>query len=641
VGTTLVEVLVVIVILLVGILAVVQVFPKGFLLLSLSRKSAQATALAREESERLKTRADLLPEMVLAVNGSNIDSSVLPSDLGPAGASVGEDGSLYDANNNLVGNWASHSGANRFRLIIGETHRVPAPRSAGATSAYFGGVLYPEFGPVDPSVPISVRGNDLTKTYGVPDGLSQRVGTQLFDTVDTHGDFEFFSVNNLVYLPTGPEDRAYRISVYALIGRDGRLEKRLFRDLAVSVAATTVGVTNTYPLGQVDLSTAIAAKLGTGESLGSLELDSLRVSRSFREVVSFSADKFEYKRLNPVLGVLLINPKAYSATVSTGNGREPLTASLDYAVLDWRILRDDYRVTDWRQSDHRLPLGSIKTSTVVAFDGVKTLGIPLVEPKPTVASGYNDISDSQSVRDDHVVVLDSETGGVYYETDPAVNTRPALITIDKSIGVVRFVDADPSTPESIEGKLLLPDGSVRTLKIIDRPLRVLYMAKDEWSVQVMKAASQYSLSPGLPGAAQFYVGASDTTIGGVGTRLYFPAGDANQKVTIGEINYLDADGGKRQLLGQDFVVRYRTGDSVGLPSLDLTDVAEQAASFDFSLGAVKAVKGASVVIRVLWNPDAVSFSSNKLSNLRKVDAWGRGWRRSTAQTFIQRGENIR
>jgi hypothetical protein len=124
VGTTLVEVLVVIVILLVGILAVVQVFPKGFLLLSLSRKSAQASALAREESERLKTRADLLPEMVLAVNGSSIDSSVLPSDLGPAGASVGEDGSLYDANNNLVGNWASHSGANRFRLIIGETHRV-------------------------------------------------------------------------------------------------------------------------------------------------------------------------------------------------------------------------------------------------------------------------------------------------------------------------------------------------------------------------------------------------------------------------------------------------------------------------------------------------------------------------------------
>ena len=645
-GTTLIEVLVVIVILLVGILAVVQIFPKGFLLLSLSRKSAQATALAREESERLKTRADLLPEMILPINSTLDDVSTLPNELGPDGASVAIDGTLLDSANGAVGNWAMHSGANRFRLIVGEKHPIPSPRSVGGTSDYFGGLLMPEFGPVDPSVPISVTGNELSKTYGLPDGLVQRGTSALYDTIDSHGDFEYFAVlptpsSATLYLPTGAEERQYLVTAYALVTRNGQLEKRLFRNLPVTAAIATVGGSNTYPLLQVNLSAAISAKLGVGEALGSLELDAIRVSRAFKEVTAFSTDAFEYKRLNPALGTLLFNPRGYSMTISTSNGRAPLSASLDYAVLDWRILHDDFRLSDTRQVEHRLPLGSIKTSGTVGFDGTPQRGIPVIEPKPTNGSGLTDISDTQSVRDDHFVVVDTESGGVFCEVDPANANRPALIVIDKSVGSFRFIDADPTTVTATEGKLLLPDGTIKLVDVLNRPLRALYMANNEWSVQVLKAASQYSLSPASPGAAQFYVGGTNVALGGVTTRLYFPACDANQKVTIDEVNFIDSNGKRQQMVGQDFVIRFRTGDAVGLPAIDLTDVNPAATGFDFSLTPAKAVKGASIVVRVLWNPDSLAFSSNKVSNLRKVDEWGRGWRRSTAQTFVQRGENIR
>ena len=50
-GTTLVEVLVVIVVFLVGILAVIQIFPKGYQILLLTRGKSVSQALARDTME--------------------------------------------------------------------------------------------------------------------------------------------------------------------------------------------------------------------------------------------------------------------------------------------------------------------------------------------------------------------------------------------------------------------------------------------------------------------------------------------------------------------------------------------------------------------------------------------------------------
>src|SRR5690606_34768041 len=95
------------------------------------------------------------------------------------------------------------------------------------------------------------------------------------------------------------------------------------------------------------------------------------------------------------------------------------------------------------------------------------------------------------------------------------------------------------------GRFILPDGSEMVTALENRSLRALYRTKNEYAVQVLKAASRYSLSPTASvGAAQYYVGGSDGT--GAATRIYFPAMDAQRKVTLGEINYV-AGGQVRQI----------------------------------------------------------------------------------------------
>lgn len=672
-GTTLVEVLVVIVILLIGILAVVQIFPRGFQLLTLSRKSAQATQLARQESERLKARADMLPNMVTAVNlaGESADATA-PNELIPAGSTINGLGNL-SVNGQSVGPWALHSGPNRFRRIVAETHRLPAPRAVGIGSNWYGGVLIPEFGPVDPATPVVVNGNDLVRSVGLPQGLQQRSGTDLFDVLDTSGDFEYFvevqdASTVYLYLPTGPTSRVYRASGYALVDRGGgRFDKRLFENIDFATPATdrngTIttqnrdGTTNTvrtnnHPLLRVNIAPAIAASLPAGQgTFASLLLDSLHTARGFRLLASadaFSADPFEYKVLNSNLGSLLFNPTGHSVFVPTGNGRQPLGVSLSYNVLDWRILREDFRINDTDLPQHRLPLGSIKVGGMAGPDGRPLTGISAIEPSSS-EGGLSGIPASQDSKADHVALVDLDTGGIVCERNPANTSDTAqYVTVDKTLGLISFRDVDGSEAGT-QGRLLLPDGSTRDVNLSGRALRALYMANNEWAVQVLKAASQYSTSPTLPGAGQFYVAGSNGSIGGRATSVYFPRADANQKVTVGTINYLARQGENlvaRQIVGQDFVVRFRANDPLSYPSIDLRDVDPDAVEFDFGsatvgLLPVREVKGASVVVRVLWNPDTFRLTDDPQRNARAFDVWGRGWRRANVQTYIQRGSNIR
>src|SRR5450432_4216945 len=91
-GTSLVEILVVIVVFLTGILAIVQIFPGGFRLLGTTRNNEIASQLGRSEQERLKGMSEQLPEQIVAVSylfnagqvGILIDSTRSANDLSPA-----------------------------------------------------------------------------------------------------------------------------------------------------------------------------------------------------------------------------------------------------------------------------------------------------------------------------------------------------------------------------------------------------------------------------------------------------------------------------------------------------------------------------------------------------------------------------
>jgi type II secretory pathway pseudopilin PulG len=639
-GTTLIEILVVIVIFLVGILAVVQIFPRGFRILFNSRNNSMSTALAQDFQERLQARPDELPEEVLPIAFNGTANVLLPdwdpNNLGPVAGSMNQAGHLI-SNGVDIGYWPLASGANVFRRILGESHVIPAPRAVGSLD---GGVLVLPLGPIDFGANpfFAVYGPDLTRQPGIPNPNKQRTSPDqaFFDVRDPVADFQYFaqlipSGSADIFVPAGPTPRSYRIRFSGYVAVGGGFAHRDFIG-SFAVPATTQGsvdgTTMNYPVFEADIGQVV------GASLASVDYDSIRVARNFVLLPTNqnfddgqggnALDPYEVKLIDSKLGVLLFNPGAYNAYIDTPGGRQPLTARCDYDVFDWRVLHDEFRIPDDATARVQLSVGSLVTSTTQGPDGISTPGIMPLETSPTSASN-----------DDHFALVDMDTGGLYFES----RTGIPLITLDKTLGIVTLQDAD-SSRAGIQAWLLLPDGTTTEVDAAGRAVRALYMSRGEWAVQMLKAASSYSVSPTRPTVGEYYVGGTDPGVGGSPVRIYFPRMDNGQKVSIDELYYIrSGDNQPRTISGQEFVVRFpRTSDGVGLPCIDITDIDPQAISVDTQTygTAAKGVKGASIMTRVTWNPDAFHLSSGE--NISKLDQWGRGTRHSTTETFLERGE---
>ena len=624
-GTTLVEVLVVMVILLVGILAVVQIFPRGFQILTLAKKNSQATQLSRDEAERLKSRADGIPEQILG--------DALPSQLTlHPECTLDANGVVYNASSVPQGNWASNVAANHRRRILGEAHRIPAPRRL--VNGAFGGLLIPTFGPIDSTQGFIVNSSALAQNSNPPQDLALIAG-RLYRTGFTYSPFEYFvrdASNSTVslFLPTGPIT-LFRVSFYALIQTADGVDKRYFRNVEVPIADTALdGPSGNQPFLRLDLSTDVVNPLlAGGETFIAINPDSLKVARAMRSVTIFSDSPFEYIPVDDSLGTILVNPLTNGLTVPTANGRQPLGVVLDYTVQDWRELRSEFRITNIEQGQFRLPIAPIKVSGQNGPDGLRL----------TSMGGSDDpIIDGQTERSSFLTIVDLETGAYVSEHRPGTKADLTL-TINKSLGLITFVDTN-ATRNGIQIFLIDPvSGGNREVDIEGRAFRAVYMAKEEWAVQVIKPASQYFASPILPGSGEFYIGGSSSAVGGATTRIYFPAEDVEQKVTISEIHYLDGGGNRRTLSGKDFVIRNDAGNVVPRPYIDIRDADAAAVTFAYDAApAVRGIKGGSISVRTLWNPDSFGLSASSPNNVRALERFTRGYRRTTVQTFIERGE---
>ncbi|HEY3780750.1 MAG TPA: hypothetical protein VGL56_06690 [Fimbriimonadaceae bacterium] len=213
-GTSLIELLVVIVVFLIGILAIAQIFPGGFKILAATRAETVANGLAHSEMDRIRGFSNNLPEEIVPVtytmNGSNLVETISdqnPNELGPAGNNIALETAqpavwglnysgapttwdVYNGTTDL-GPWQLLSGPNNFRHVIGEGGAVPSPRAynpppatGSATAPSISGCLLKlQFAPILPlanppylpaattSQPtLSVYGNDLQKSIGPPAG---------------------------------------------------------------------------------------------------------------------------------------------------------------------------------------------------------------------------------------------------------------------------------------------------------------------------------------------------------------------------------------------------------------------------------------------------------------------------------------
>ena len=647
-GTTLVEILVVIVIFLIGILAVLQIFPGGFRLLLLSRNNSAATALGRDEIERLKDHPESLPEDVLAVRydgtKSITDDTLEPTALNPLGT--------VDANGKVNGiDWTLASGANVARGIVGEGQRVPAPRQVGNQ---YGGLLVVEHGPIDPNGPFLAYANDLSRTVGLPrDAVAgppanstlattfAGITAKISETSATAGNvaavrvqtpvatapFEFFVVGAAtpaatILVPASAYNRVYRLRLSGVVNASGFV-RRDFPTISLSVPAVDPS-TDATPLIGIRVEDILgAADVLNGATLGSIEVGTVRLAPEYlnRTAAGWSGDPFEAKLADGNLGVLLFSPYAREGIVARpGGSTEPLVAKVDYDVLDWRILREDFRVVN-DSASFRLSLQSLKVGSADGFDGRNNGAMPGLEGGATGSPvGVNPT--------DNVVVVDLATG---FRLDEA-----GLI-VDKSRGVVTLADVDGDASNGTQVRLVSLADPVNAN---NRTFRVLYRARQEWSVQLLKGASQYAiLTSGItPTQGQCALGVSLPTL------LHFPRSDAGRKVTVDSITYMSGSGVKT-MEGQDFLIQYgRVGDSSNLPSIDLRDVDASASAFYFGTAAagtvqpVQGVKGASVSVRVLWNPETLDLTRGVGTPNEKINGWTRGWRKSTTDTYLRAEE---
>ena len=720
-GTTLVEILVVIVIFLIGILAVVQIFPRGFRILLGTRNNSVATALGRDTVERLKANPELIPDEIVAVRYSGgvpeVDTSLNPLALGPVGDALSANGALLNGGDLVASDWNLASGPNRARRIVGEGHPIPTPRQVGelmggaARYENYGGLLVLDQGPIDPgrnqtapNVNIVAYGNEMNRTFGLPreaalvaafatrsatgdpvqrmspDGSTVQGNVTAASTVGTPvtlAPYEGYVVDAnssraYVLLPTSRVDRTYRIRMSAYLAGGGKIQRFDYISLSVRVPRLPIAALGTDPLVRIPLVELLAGtdEMNAGYSFQSVEADSVRIAPQYVRVASWASldsigavpgnyapiDPFQMKVADRNLGVLIFSPAAREGIVSRpGGAEEPLVARVDYDVLDWRIIKEDFRAIG-NSVTFPLALQSLKVGNNRGPDGLNNGG--LFTGDRSQATDGNSYDPVPSPRD-NVVVIDLATGFEVqkYRTDAAgpngrtmadvtsgaVANADILFTVDKSRGSVTLLDADPGT-NGIQVRLIPPVGGGAPFLVNsdNRSFRVLYRAREEWAVQVLKGASQYSLVNSL----QAPLAPDQALVGGVTdgrpTRIYFPKGEVGHKVTIDRIAYRDSNG-EHLLEGQDFVIRPATASDVpDLPYADITEVLGKGdlnLQFSYAYGLpVRGIKGASLSVRVLWNPESFSLTGDAATNIARVDEWGRGWRKSVTETYLRAEE---
>ncbi|HVT13928.1 MAG TPA: hypothetical protein VHE55_16820 [Fimbriimonadaceae bacterium] len=601
-----------IVVFLIGILAIVQIFPGGFRLLSTTQKNSQATALGRAEIETVKNHLDQLPDAIAPVsyawNGSQwvitTQPNRSPNDLGPMFSVLDQNGIMADGAGNQIGSWQYLVGSNVGRRVLGEGRIIPAPRLIGGT---YGSLMTLQFAPViyNPSFQslFIVYGNDLAKHEGDPisDGFNVRVNDFYVSGEDGNDPVLFIARNSA-------KDTNYRVSFTGYNPSTGRQDY-----VDVSISGPNRILQGTGP--QIVHLNALVGPLN------GIEYDSVKVERQFDQVASFSSDPYEYQLLSPQLGQVLFNPAGYNYVIRSHGRRTPLLGRVSYDVYDWRIIHDEFRMPDLYPAQYRLAIGGIKIKGESGPDGLPNQGIGVQAP-----------DSSGAMHDVNLVLEDADTGGLYVFQPGTSDPHQTSFVVNGTLGLITFLDYDNDPANGTQLMLLEPGASTPTVvTVAGRNLRALYMGKNEWAVQVLKPSATYVQTDLTnPGIGQFFVP-------GVNDRIYFPTTDGGRVVSIGELYYYSTSGqevGPVQLTAK---IQTNNLDGYGQPYIPIQSYFPDFNGFDNSYGsAVKDVKGASVAVRVLWNPDYFTLTPDSASNMDHLDKWMQGWRRSTVETYLQR-----
>lgn len=551
-GTTLVEILVVMVILLVGIMTVVVMFPSGFRVVRAAESQTIATKLAQAEVERWKNMPGNLPDAILPLDFSatGLSNTILNGqDPGPGFDGMmptGTAGRFYPGN------------SGNFRMVENETTPIPV----GSFFQTGGGAIYGSrynlaFSPVelqpDPSnagqyLGISVKSGDLRRRVGDHDdriylrrgqyGVDYTLGT-------SNGKPCFYACFSYDRNPTHEYRISYSYTVSKSSGSTGGEDIKYLTEIDQLVNPSANGdwvpveinVPADYDIEQVDDGTDSCA-------------------RGFAQVVTWSDDPYEFTVADSILGIIAFNPRAKNALETTVKGVRAVAARISYRIYDTRIIREQKVASTPNEdmdgngtNDHiqiklalRHVLDSGDPDDVTDGDATDNPGEQTFEGLVYQHLGMEITNDSQILVKQPLLVIDLATGlRVELPAPGQYGLDIRHYPIDFEAGIVHL----PETANLIDwNSQPLPDTA--NVPLAGRHLRFFYRADGDWSVQCQKAYSYFLRDYDTQIDYRRYRLVQDTD----GWKLAFARCMSGQSVAV-DYTYTDAGGTIHKVSGKN------------------------------------------------------------------------------------------
>lgn len=641
-GFSLLEILVVLVVLLIGIMAVLRLFPGGFLTIQRTSEATSAQALTSQMMEyqkNLDSVADSVISVLFNVFGEPIfQRDVLPDDLRTL---------RFDE---AGGQHPYHvSGINRINWIIGETFRLPVP-TPNPVTGNFGSVHILANGPVRNLLKDDALNgpNDTVNVYGMP---MERTEQSFLPTIDRPDNTPILLNQNqyaidyerrkIAFFPRAADRsrpaplnvRTFQIRLEYYASGPNNTIRRLPMLTGTVDVPDVPAPSNGEPLRPVWQALFLGDPDLPGDTNGAevpggfnpqfgIVRDTDDVSRAFRLLTHIPAatatpprwsdDPYEYIWYSPQMGansaipanpgVLIFNPLGYNAPVQTSRGVQPFRIRVDYAPFDNHIIREDRPVPNQAPYLVRLSLPFLHRTGDILEDQTEYRGMFF---------WWTNINDPNTmVSSPDLLVYDTSTGGeVARLENNVVTTGPGLtppangpaFTLNEKTGMIRF------------NNLFIENNNLRSAN-----LRVMYRAQKSWGMQLQKANSRYlpAAQPNLVNMTyrSYYVGGTVTNVGEP-TRVYFPSSEAGKTVILGEyfVRTNDPNNPIKRFNGEAYRINDNpaqmaplSANSVNLTWIDLKSLHPEAVQENWQFTslptgiAVSHVQGASIKARVIW-----------------------------------------
>jgi prepilin-type N-terminal cleavage/methylation domain-containing protein len=575
-GFSLIEILVVLVLLLIGILATLRLFPGGFLTIVRTGEMTAAQALVDQQSNSYHNLISIPQAYLPGLPNNNGDifaiPGIQPNDLTDISAvTLAQIYSQY--NITPLANYSPYyfSNINKLRYVIGETLRLPI--ASAATLSAVGGTIYTlQAGPVfnifhqdattnDNADSLNVHGQIMTAVAEnsanpavVADGT-----TYAIDYANNMIAFFPRPNNNPALTPPINHGAAYRLFRFtALVYLPDLNNAGSFITQSTNFKITVNDQTpteTTAPFAQMAPQwVGLPLMDANGNNISSTAHvwpGTDQVTRQYRLVTqstganpTFSNDPFEYawysnqiSTANANMGTLIFNPRGHITNPATNTDPQPgpndnaylsyvdnladsanlasnsgLTAYIDYLTFDNHVIRDDRSVPNSSPFVIRLSLPYISTTGDLLAD----------------QSNYDGLfTESSSTATPDLIVYNMATGNIVSEISAGVSTAGNGMIVST---------LDPKT-----GTLTLGDPTVTPLGqdvvnagLVSANLRVLYRTQKEYGMQVQQATYVYQPVPSATNLdyKSFYLGSAAN--GGQTRRIYFDVSQAGKTINIGE-----------------------------------------------------------------------------------------------------------